>query len=178
MQLFFLDFQAMRKRFHHMNCSVARALDLLGEWWTILIIREALAGTRRFEDFQQRLGIARNILTSRLRKLTDHGVLERVAAQEGGRRKVYRLTRKGRDLLPVLVALMQWGDRWITGPGREPLRLIERSSGLGIARMTVQSQHGRALGLGDLKALPGPGFEGGESASARPRAAAEETEAP
>ena len=148
----------MRKRFDDMNCSVARALDLLGEWWTILIVREAFAGTRRFEDFQQRLGIARNILTSRLRRLTDQGVLERVAAQEGGRRKVYRLTRKGRDLLPVLVALMQWGDRWITGPGREPLRLVERASGLGIARITVQNLHGRTLGLEDLKALPGPGF--------------------
>lgn len=168
----------MRTRFHHMNCSVARALDLLGEWWTILIIREALAGTHRFEDFQQRLGIARNILTSRLRKLTDHGVLERVAAQEGGRRKVYRLTRKGRDLLPVLVALMQWGDRWIIGPGREPLRLVERSSGRGIACMTVQSQEGRVLGLGDLKALPGPGFGRGDAARTGCRAETDEAEPP
>ena len=160
----------MRKRFDDMNCSVARALDLLGEWWTILIIREAFAGTRRFEDFQQRLGIARNILTSRLRKLTDQGVLERVAAQEGGRRKVYCLTRKGQDLLPVLVALMQWGDRWITGPGREPLRLVERASGLGIAHLTVQNLHGRTLGLGDLKALPGPGFGRGSKAGGRSEA--------
>ncbi len=164
----------MRKRFDDMNCSVARALDLLGEWWTILIIREAFAGTRRFEDFQQRLGIARNILTSRLRRLTDQGVLERVAAREGGRRKVYRLTRKGRDLLPVLVALMQWGDRWVTGPGREPLRLVERASGLGIARVTVQNLHGRTLGLEDLKTLPGPGFV--RETQARPRSEAAETE--
>ncbi len=174
MQPFCLDSRRMRKRFDDMNCSVARALDLLGEWWTILIIREALAGTRRFEDFQQRLGIARNILTSRLRKLTDQGVLERVAAQEGGRRKVYRLTRKGQDLLPVLVALMQWGDRWIAGPGREPLRLVERASGLGIARVTVQNLYGRTLGLGDLRALPGPGF--GRKGKAGGRSQAEESE--
>ena len=170
----------MRKRFDHMNCSVARALDLLGEWWTILIIREAFTGARRFEDFQQRLGIARNVLTSRLRRLTEHGVLERVAAQEGGRRKVYRLTRMGRDLLPVLVALMQWGDRWITGPGREPVRLVERASGLGISRLTVQSPHGRSLGLKDLKVVPGPGFQGGGGAKAAPdpRPVAEKIEGP
>lgn len=149
----------MRKRFHDRNCSVARALDLLGEWWTMLIIREAFFGARRFEDFQKRLGIARNILTSRLRRLTEQGVLERVPAKEGGRRKVYRLTDMGRELLPVLIALMQWGDRWITGPGREPLRVVERRTGRDIPRIALRGSDGTLLALRDLLTLPGPGAE-------------------
>lgn len=149
----------MRTRFQDMNCSVARALDFLGEWWTILIIREAFLGTKHFEDFQRQLGIARNILTARLRKLTEEGVLAQVPAKEGGRRRVYRLTEKGQALLPVLIALMQWGDRWVTGAGREPLRIVERATGKAIAEMTVQSTEGRSLGLRDLLTLPGPGVE-------------------
>lgn len=149
----------MRKRFHDRNCSVARALDLLGEWWTMLIIREAFFGARRFEDFQKRLGIARNILTSRLRRLTEQGVLERVPAKEGGRRKVYRLTDMGRELLPVLIALMQWGDRWITGPGREPLRVVERRTGRDLPRIALRGSDGAPLALRDLLTLPGPGAE-------------------
>ena len=149
----------MRKRFHDRNCSVARALDLLGEWWTMLIIREAFFGARRFEDFQKRLGIARNILTSRLRRLTEQGVLERVPAKEGGRRKVYRLTDMGRELLPVLIALMQWGDRWITGPGREPLRVVERRTGRDIPRIALRGSDGTPLTLRDLLTLPGPGAD-------------------
>lgn len=151
----------MRKRFHDKNCSVARALDLLGEWWTMLIIREAFFGARHFDDFQKRLGIARNILSSRLRRLTEQGVLEQVPAKEGGRRKIYRLTDMGRELLPVLIALMQWGDRWITGPGREPLRVVERRSGRDIPRLALRGSDGDLLTLRDLLTLPGPGADEG-----------------
>jgi DNA-binding HxlR family transcriptional regulator len=93
---------------------VAHALDLIGEWWTMLILREAFFGTRRFEDFHRHLGIARNILTARLCKSCDCGILDRVPVKDGARRQEYRLTSMGRDLLPILVALTQWGalDSW------------------------------------------------------------------
>lgn len=100
-----------RSKLDSLNCSVAHSLALIGERWTILIIREAFFGTRRFEEFQRHLGIARNILAARLGKLCDSGILERVPVKKGARRQEYRLKYMGRDLLPVLVALTQWGDR-------------------------------------------------------------------
>jgi DNA-binding HxlR family transcriptional regulator len=106
-----------RKTFDGMNCSIARALDEVGEWWSLLIVRECTLGTTRFDEFQRRLGIARNVLTARLNKLVEHGVLDKVPAQGEEHRNEYRLTAKGEDLYPVLVALLQWGDRWC---GHEP----------------------------------------------------------
>src|SRR4051812_30342975 len=100
-----------------MNCSIARALEVVGEWWTFLVIREAFLGVTRFEGFQEQLGIARNVLTSRLRALVSKGVLERTKYQERPPRFEYRLTEKGRDLYPVLLALMGWGDRWESPKG-------------------------------------------------------------
>ena len=94
------------------DCSIARTLEVVGERWTLLVVREAVGGTRRFEDFQANLGIARNVLTSRLARLVDEGVLERVAYQDRPVRYEYRPTSKGVDLMPVLAALMAWGDRY------------------------------------------------------------------
>ena len=94
------------------SCSIARTLAVIGERWTMLILRDAFRGVRRFDDIQRDLGIARNILTDRLQKLVDHGVLERRQYQDRPPRYEYRLTPKGRDLSPALVALMRWGDRW------------------------------------------------------------------
>ncbi len=146
-----------RKTFARMNCSIARALELVGEWWTILILREAFLGTRRFHDFQQNLGIARNILSARLKKLVARGILDRVPAPDGGRRFEYRLTGKGRAFFPVLMALMQWGDRWVAGSERVPVRVIDRESGREIAEIGVVSDDGRALGPADVMMVPGPG---------------------
>ncbi len=146
-----------RKTFARMNCSIARALELVGEWWTMLILREAFLGTRRFHDFQQNLGIARNILSARLKKLVARGILERVAAPDGGRRLEYRLTQKGWDFFPVLMALMQWGDRWVAGSDRVPVRVVERESGVEIGEISVVSGDGRPLGPSDVKMVPGPG---------------------
>lgn len=146
-----------RNKLDSLNCSIANALDLIGEWWTILILREAFFGTRRFEDFQQHLGIARNILTARLRKLCDSGVLERVPIKEGARRHEYRLTQMGRDLQPTLIALTQWGDRWLHQANGAPVKFIERVSGDEIADVTVQSTDGRRLEPRDLAMVPGPG---------------------
>src|SRR3954463_2348161 len=95
------------------NCSVARALEVLGDRWTLLVIRDAFLGVRRFDDFQRRLGIARNVLADRLARLTDEGMLERVAYQERPVRHEYRLTEKGIDLWPVVVSLLQWGDKHV-----------------------------------------------------------------
>src|SRR6476661_8935499 len=116
-----------RKTFEGMNCSIARALDEVGEWWSLLIVRECTLGTTRFDDFQRRLGIARNVLTARLNRLVEHGVLEKVLAQGSERRNEDRLTKKGKALYPVRVALMQWGDEWCGQ--KAPLRLVEHSSG-------------------------------------------------
>ena len=146
-----------RKTFARMNCSIARALELVGEWWTVLILREAFLGTRRFHDFQRNLGIARNILSARLKKLVARGILTRCASQDGGRRLEYRLTPKGRDFFPVLMALLQWGDRWAACPGGPPVRVVDRSSGEDIAEVRVLSHDGRELEAGDVLMAPGPG---------------------
>lgn len=146
-----------RKTFGRMNCSIARALELVGEWWTMLILREAFLGTRRFQDFQRNLGIARNILSARLKKLVTRGILERVAVEGGGRRLEYRLTEKGRAFFPVLMALMQWGDRFAACTGGPPVRVVDRASGAPIADIHVLSQDGRPLSGSEVRIVLGPG---------------------
>lgn len=148
-----------RTSFSHTNCSIARALEVVGEWWTILVLREAFLGTRRFEDFQERLGIARNVLASRLRHLVRHGVLARSRYQERPSRHEYWLTDKGRDLFPVIVALMSWGDRWATPPGGPPVVLSERTSGKPLAPRLVCGKTGKPIELASTLATPGPGAD-------------------
>jgi DNA-binding HxlR family transcriptional regulator len=118
-----------RSSFAGMECSIARTLEVVGEWWTLLVLREAFRGVRRFDAMQANLGIARNILMARLRTLEAHGILERRRYQERPARFEYRLTQKGRDLYPVLVALMQWGDRYAVGVAGPPVRLVHASCG-------------------------------------------------
>ena len=110
------------------NCPVARAVDVVGDRWSLLIVRDAMDGARSFTDFQQRTGIARNILADRLDKLVDAGILERVPYQERPLRHEYRLTAKGRDLSPALIALMRWGDRW-ANDGEAPTHLVHDACG-------------------------------------------------
>jgi DNA-binding HxlR family transcriptional regulator len=145
-----------RKTFAHMNCSIARALEQIGEWWTFLIVREALMGTRRFDNFQRNLGIARNILAARLKKLVTRGILERTVAPDDARRVEYRLSEKGRALFPVLMALRQWGDHWVVGPGRVPVIVVDRASAQPI-EVRVTSRDGRPIEWLDAKMIPGPG---------------------
>ena len=109
-------------------CSIARSLEVIGERWTLLILRDALVGTERFEDFQRSLGIASNVLTSRLKLMGDEQLLERVPDPERPGRPKYVLTDKGRQLAPALLVLMKWGDRYYPTPGwpaptRAPCRL-------------------------------------------------------
>jgi DNA-binding HxlR family transcriptional regulator len=146
-----------RRRFGDENCSVARALEVLGDWWTLLVVREAFFGTRRFADFQGNLGIARNILSARLARLVDGGVLERVDAGRHGTRYEYQLTPMGKDLATVLTALRQWGDRWLFGAGREPLVVCDRRSGRPIPRLRIVGEDGAPLAAADIAVRPGPG---------------------
>jgi DNA-binding HxlR family transcriptional regulator len=112
----------------HFNCSIARALDVVGEWWTLLILRDVFLGVRRFEAIQADLGIARNILSDRLSTLVTHGVLEKQRYQEHPERFEYVLTAMGRDLVPVLLSLMRWGDQWLS-PDGPPMILVHRACG-------------------------------------------------
>lgn len=147
----------MRHRFQDENCSVARALEVLGDWWTLLIVREAFAGTRRFADFEAALGIAKNVLAQRLRHLVRHGVLARVDAGTHGRRYEYELAPRGKDLLTVLTALRQWGDRWVFGPGHEPVLALDARTGQPLPPVRVVDEQGEVVRGRDIVLVPGPG---------------------
>jgi DNA-binding HxlR family transcriptional regulator len=110
-------------------CSVARALEAIGDRWTMLVIRDAFHGVRRFEEFQARLGVARNVLSDRLTRLVDDGILEKRPYQERPPRFEYRLTPKGVDLFPVMVSLMKWGDRHAPNPDGPPVMVLHRGCG-------------------------------------------------
>ena len=132
------------------QCSIAAALEAIGERWAFLIVRGAFNGLTHFEEFQTTLGIARNILSNRLARLTDKGVLERVPDVADRRRVSYRVTEKGRDLLPVLLSLRQWGERWESQAPSNPV-LVDRQSRQPIAPIAVRSADGRLLSLGELE---------------------------
>lgn len=145
------------ERFDPLNGSIAHVLDIIGEGWSMLIIREAFFGIRRFEEFQRHLGIARNILTSRLKKLCENEILERVPIKEGAKRHEYLLTNKGKELMPLLISLTQWGDKWIYGDGMEPVIFCDREKGLPIDPIRVHAQDGRELRPREVMATAGPG---------------------
>jgi DNA-binding HxlR family transcriptional regulator len=145
-----------RKSFADMHCSVAQCLEVVGEWWSILILRDAFLGVTRFDDFQARLGASRNVLNRRLAHLVKAGVLEKVPYSDHPPRFDYRLTDKGRDLWPVLTAMRQWGDRY-AAPGGPPLEVIHRGCGKVTHAVMVCSACGEPLGARDVLAAPGPG---------------------
>ncbi len=145
------------EKFDPLRRSVGHILDIIGEGWSILIIREAFLGTRRFEEFQGRLGIARNILTARLKKLCANQILDRVPVKEGARRHEYILTRKGKDMMPLLVALTQWGDKWVFGENNEPVVFLDRERGQPISPVQVYSARGEVLRPRDIMVSAGPG---------------------
>ena len=139
-------------------CPIARSLDVVGEWWSLLIIRDAMLGVKRFSEFERRLGMAKNILTTRLKSLVEAGVLTVVPASDGSAYSEYELTQKGKDLLPTLVALRQWGERYMFGKGDEHSTLFDRTHHKPLAKMTVRSSDGRELGVDDVDILvPEPG---------------------
>ena len=132
-------------------------LEIIGEGWSILIIREAYFGTRRFEEFQRQLGIARNILTARLKKLCQNDILDRVPIKEGAKRHEYLLTSKGKELMPFLIALTQWGDKWIFGENGEPVIFLDKENSQPIEKIKVFSSKGVQLRPRDILVVAGPG---------------------
>jgi DNA-binding HxlR family transcriptional regulator len=145
-----------RKSFADMHCSVAQCLEVIGEWWSMLIVRDVFMGVTRFDDFQRRLGIARNILQARLNHLVDAGVLVPVPYSEHPPRYDYRLTDKGRELWPVLTAMRQWGDRY-AAPDGPPIHLTHKACGHVSEAIMVCSACAEPLGARDVVAVPGPG---------------------
>jgi DNA-binding HxlR family transcriptional regulator len=139
------------------NCSIAKTLDVVGEWWTLLIVRDAFRGTRRFDDFQASLGLARSVLTARLAKLTEHGVLERRAYSEHPPRYEYHLTSKGRALFPLIAVLLAWGDEWAPSPGGPPVELVHDACGnVTQPVLTCPHCHGE-VSAANTHSQPGPG---------------------
>ena len=141
------------------GCSLPAAVELVGERWAFLILAAALNGVRHFEQFQAELGIARNILASRLGRLVENGILLREPVAEDRRKVVYRLTAKGEALLPAMIALRQWGERWATGVPATP-KLVDARDHRPVRAVGVLAEDGRVLGRGDML-WAGPGETGG-----------------
>ena len=138
-------------------CSIARTLEVIGDRWTLLILRDAFRGVRRFDDLQRDLGIARNILTDRLQKLVDAGVLARRLYQEHPPRHEYRLTPMGYDLSPALVALMHWGDRYLADAPGPPLELVHDTCGTPVDQTFVCWSCDTTVTPSRIRSRPGPG---------------------
>lgn len=143
--------------FARLNCSIARALATLGDSWSLLILRDALGGIRTFESFMRRLGIARNTLTDRLRHLVEEGMLAQMDVGKRGTRFEYVPTLKAKEFQAPLMAIMQWGDRWVSGPGNEPVIAVERESGAPIKPLVVRTASGRPVSSDELMYKPGRG---------------------
>jgi DNA-binding HxlR family transcriptional regulator len=136
-------------------CSIARTLDVAGEWWTPLILRDVAYGVRRFRDLQADLGISANVLSDRLETLVQNGLLERRLYLKRPERHEYRLTEKGLDLVPALLALMRWGDKWAGEKGKGPVRVLHEPCGHAVT-VEVRCPHcDRAAELAELRARPG-----------------------
>jgi len=139
-----------RKRFDQMNCGIAQALEAVGDWWTLLIVRDAFFGARRFSDFEKNLGIAKNILSNRLARLVAHEIFAKVDSE-------YRLTPKGEALLPLLTAMRDWSDEWVFGKGAEPVIVKDRRTNRRLPKLRVTDADGNVVTRRDLRTVPGPG---------------------
>jgi DNA-binding HxlR family transcriptional regulator len=138
-------------------CSLAKSLEVIGERWSLLLVRDVLNGNRRFSGIQSNLGIARNVLSARLERLVEEDILERRAYQESPPRHEYFLTEKGLDLWPALMALMHWGDRYSSGPDGPPLLVVHKGCGGEVSDRGICGTCGEVLTARDAKAVPGPG---------------------
>ncbi|GAA3664641.1 helix-turn-helix domain-containing protein [Nonomuraea antimicrobica] len=150
-----------RTSFAEMHCSIGQSLERVGEWWTPLIVRDVYLGLHRFDDIAENLGISRNLLTRRLETLVADGIVERRAYQERPLRHAYHLTEAGRELVPVLMSLMAWGDKWATPAGGPPVRLTHRECGAEFTPQVCCSACGKPVTSANVRALPGPGAASG-----------------
>jgi DNA-binding HxlR family transcriptional regulator len=142
----------LNRDYEGQNCSIARTLEIVGERWTLLIVRDAVFGLRRFDEFQESLGIARNVLTDRLNRLVEKGILEKVRYSERPERFEYRLTRKGRDLHIALAGLRQWGDNHVSE--RPPMRLLRKADKKPVVAALV-TKGGEPVRADELELVPG-----------------------
>ena len=140
-----------RTRFDRWPCPIARTTDLIGDWWTPLVLRNAFAGQRRFDDFQQSLGLSRPVLAQRLNRLVDEGLMEKVRYEERPPRYEYRLTRKGREFWSVLAAMWRWGEDWLWEDGQAPVMLVDRDSGKEVRPLVVDEASGRPLEVRNIR---------------------------
>jgi len=147
----------LRNDYESQSCSIAGALEVVGERWSLLIVRDILLGLRRFDELQSHLGIARNVLQARLRRLEEHGVIERVPYQQRPLRHEYLLTEKGLDLWPMIVALMKWGDRYATPEGGPAVVIEHRGCGGAVDEHRICERCGARLKARDAVGRPGPG---------------------
>ena len=145
-----------RSGFAEAECPVARALDAIGDVWSLLIVRDAFDGLRRFGDFQKNLGIAKGMLSARLRRLVELGVLEPVPASDGSAYQEYLLTPKGRGVFPILVALRQWSEEFGDTSAIATL-LVDRNTGRPVRKLELRADDGRLLGNGDTELKPNAG---------------------
>jgi DNA-binding HxlR family transcriptional regulator len=143
-----------RTSFEGDACPIARSLEAIGDWWSLLIIREALFGVRRFGEFQGKLGLAKNILAARLRSLVEHGILKTAPASDGSAYQEYVLTAKGRGVFPILVALRQWSEEFDDRPEEIATILVDRDSGRPVRRLELRAEDGRLLNQGDTMLKP------------------------
>jgi DNA-binding HxlR family transcriptional regulator len=146
-----------RTSFAEMRCSLARGLELIGDWWTPLVLRDLFLGVNRFDALAEDLGISRNLLTRRLKALEENGVVVRQAYQDRPPRYEYVLTEAGRDFVPILIALTAWGDRWAQPEQGAPILFQHKSCGCQFQPRLVCSACGKGFGADDIAALPGPG---------------------
>lgn len=133
------------------GCPVARSLDAIGDWWSLLIIRDAFSGARRFGEFQIGLGISKGVLTTRLSELVRRGIFKTAPASDGTAYREYVLTAKGRGLFPIIVALRQWGEGYLYADGEDRSSLVERKTGAPIAQLVIQSTSGLPLSWSDTE---------------------------
>ena len=140
-----------------LDCSVAKALEVIGERWSLLIVRSVMHGNRRFGEMQESLGIARNVLSARLQRLVDEEILERRAYQESPPRYEYFLTQKGLDLWPALIALLNWGDRYSPDPEGPRRLIVHKECGGTVSERGICESCGKLLTARDAKQVPGPG---------------------
>ena len=145
----------LKRDYEGQNCSIARALEVVGERWTLLIVRDAFLGLRRFDQIQESLGIARNVLTDRLNRLVEEGILERVRYSERPKRYEYRLTAKGLELNIALVGLRQWGDKYLSD--KPPRYSAERHDKKAVIAALVPKS-AQILRPEDVETVPGPGL--------------------
>ena len=138
------------KSFADMQCSIARSLEQVGPWWSMLIIRDAMMGLRRFKQFETSLGIAKNTLANRLAHLTGSGILEKVPAKDGSNYEEYVLTPKGRELAPVLMALAQWGDKWAVHENGPTFAFVDTTTGRDVPQIWPRRSGGKKIRLGEI----------------------------